>query len=209
MGEKTIVLPYDFLDSMAWVVGASGLLLALGSISLSYDATSGTINEKNRSSRMAFGATLLGCGSYLFISGLMINALWPFAALNGGAYNVLFGGISALGGLVLIVASIVIFSNSSLKIASYLAAVVGLYAAVDAAAIYQFSLTSSPLLAALGYLSFTAAAFLSVPASHLSSRRIRLIFVLFALIFAGAWIYQAADFTWAHLMTSLSLVLFH
>jgi uncharacterized membrane protein len=184
---------------MAWTVGASGLILGLGSLSVSYDASSGTINEKSRSSRMGIGATLSGLGSYLFISGLMINALWPFSSFQGGAYDVLFGGISCLGGLLLIVASISLFLNSSLKIISYFAAIVGLYAAIDAVAINSNGLTSSPLLAALGYLSFSAVAFLSVPATHVKNKWARLIFVLFAFIFAVAWIYQAADFTWAHL----------
>lgn len=111
----------------------------------------------------------------------------------------LFGGISAFGGLVLIVASIALFLNSSLKMISYLAAVIGLYAAVDALGIYNFGLTSAPLLATLGYLFFTAVSFLSVPAAYLGNRWVRALFVLFAFIFAIAWLYQAANFTWAHL----------
>lgn len=95
------------------------------------------------------------------------------------------------------------FLGADLKPVTYLAALVGLYAVVDAMAIVHYGLTSAPVLSALGYLSFAAPAFLSVPAAHLEDKRWRTIFVIFSSLFAIAWLYQAANFTWLHLQPSL------
>ena len=94
------------------------------------------------------------------------------------------------------------FLKADLRFASYFAAVVGLYSVVDAYAIIHYALTESPLLAALGYLSFAAPAFLSVPAAHSENKMWRWLFVLFAVLFAVAWMYQAANFTLDHLVPS-------
>jgi hypothetical protein len=73
---------------------------------------------------------------------------------------------------------------------------------VDAYAIVHYALTNAPLLAALGYLSCAAPAFLSVPATHSENKLWRWLFVLSAVLFAVAWMYQAANFTLEHLVPS-------
>ena len=143
---------------------------------------------------MAIGA----CGFYLFLSGVAISFIWPFS-ISSGVYNVLFGGIATLGGLVLLAGAIALFLNADLRPVTYIAAIAGVYSIVDAYAITSNSLTNSPLLAALGYLSFAAPAFLSVPATHSKNKLWRWLFTIFALVFAAAWLYQAANFTLAHL----------
>jgi uncharacterized membrane protein len=191
-----MVMSYDFLDSMAWTVAISGFLLAASSIALrNYSSQT---NEKNKPLRYGFGVSIGACGVYLFISGLAISFIWPFT-ISSGAYNVLFGGIATLGGLVLLADAVTLFLNADLRPVSYLAAVAGLYAAVDAYAIIINNLTDSPLLAALGYLSFTAPAILSIPATHTKNKWWRYLFTIFALLFAAAWLYQAANYTIAHL----------
>jgi len=196
-----MVLAFDFLDTMAWDVAISGILLAVGSITLRYDPLKAPIEEKNRSLKLGFAAAIGACGLYLFLSGVAISFIWPFA-LSGGVYNVLFGGIATLGGLVLLAGALALFLNADLRPVTYLAAVAGIYSVVDAYAIVSNGLTSSPLLAALGYLSFSAPAFLSVPAVHSKSKLWRWLFTVFAFVFAAAWLYQAANFTLAHLQPS-------
>ena len=85
---------------------------------------------------------------------------------------------------------------------SYFATIVGLYAAVDAYAILKYGLTSNPLLSALGYLSFVAPAILSIPAAYLENKSWKWLLIVFLILFAVAWLYQAADFTVAHLNPS-------
>ena len=121
-----MVLAYDFLDSMAWVVSISGFLLALAAISLRYKPTTASIEEKDMHFRVGFGAAIALCGSYLFLTGLSISFTWPFA-ISSGVYNVLFGGIATLGGLVLLAGAIVLFFNANPRPVSYFAAIVGLY----------------------------------------------------------------------------------
>jgi uncharacterized membrane protein len=196
-----MVLPIDFLDSMAWDVALSGILLAAAAITLRYEPSTTSIEEKYRSLRMGFGAAVGLCGFYLFLSGIAISIVWPFT-ISEGVYNVLFGGIATLGGLVLLAGAIALFLNANLKPVSYFAAVAGLYAVVDAYAIVKYSLTSAPILASLAYLSFAAPAFLSVPATHLENKWWKRLFIIFSILFAAAWLYEAADFTLAHLNPS-------
>lgn len=196
--ESKLVLPLDFLDTMAWDVVVSGVLLAAASVALPYDSLTGSIEEKNKQLRLGFAVAIGACGFYLFISGVAISYIWPFTISNG-VYNVLFGGIASLGGLVLLAAALALLLNANLRPVTYLAAIAGVYSAVDAYAIATNGLTSSPLLAALGYLSFAAPAFLSVAVAHSKSKYWRWLFTVFVLIFAAAWLYQAANFTLAHL----------
>ena len=196
-----MVLAFDFLDSMAWTVGASGILLAAGAILLRPSKQSATDGQKDRNLQLGFAAAIGACGFYLLVSGLAISFKWPFTISNG-VYNVLFGGIATLGGMVLLAAVTAVLLKADLRPVTYFAAVAGLYSVIDAYAIYKYSLTSSPFLAALGYLSFAAPAFLSVPAAQSKNKLWLWLFVLFALIFAAAWLYQAANFTLAHLQPS-------
>jgi uncharacterized membrane protein len=196
-----MVMPLDFLDTMAWDVAISGVLLAVASITLRYNPLTASIEEESKQLKLGFAVAIGACGFYLFLSGVAISFIWPFA-ISGGVYNVLFGGIATLGGLVLLAGALALFLNANLRPVTYLAAVAGLYAVVDAYAIASNGLTNSPLLASLGYLSFAAPAFLSVPAAHSKSKLWRWFFMLLAFVFAAAWLYQAANFTLAHLQPS-------
>jgi putative membrane protein len=193
-----MALPFDFLDSMAWTVVASGVMLAILALRLPYKASSDSVEEKGRNLRIGFAATIGLTGLYLSITGLAISFIWPFAS-SGGSFNILFGGIAALSGFLLLSLSAALLLNGSLSTVSYFAVVVGLYAAVDAYAMVNYGLGKEPLLAALGYLSFVAVAFLSVPMTHSDNKYVRWIFAIFAFLFAIAWLYQASNFTWEHL----------
>ncbi len=196
-----MVMPLDFLDTMAWDVAISGVLLAVASITLRYNPLTASIEEESKQLKRGFAVAIGACGFYLFLSGVAISFIWPFA-ISSGVYNVLFGGIATLGGLVLLAGALALFLNANLRPVTYLAAVAGLYAVVDAYAIASNGLTNSPLLASLSYLSFAAPAFLSVPAAHLKSKLWRWLFMLLAFVFAAAWLYQATNFTLAHLQPS-------
>ncbi len=196
-----MVLPQDFLDTMAWDVAISGILLAAAAITLRYKPSTALIEEKERHLRLGFAAAIAACGSYLLLSGLIISFTWPFA-ISSGVYNVLFGGIATLGGLVLLAGAIVLFFNANPRPVAYFAAIVGLYGVVDAYAILTYELTSAPLLSALGYLSFVAPALLSIPAAHLENKWWKRLFIVFLILFAAAWLYQGANFTIAHLNPS-------
>jgi uncharacterized membrane protein len=194
-------MSHDFLATMAWDVAVSGVLLAAGAIKLHYNASTASIEQKDSRLQSGFAAAIGVCGFYLFISGADISFTWPLP-LSGGVYNVLFGGIATLGGLVLLASSIALFLRADLRPVTYFAAAAGLYSVIDAYAIVNYALTDAPLLAALGYLSFAAPAFLSVPTAHSENKLWRWLFVLLALLFAVAWLYQAANFTLDHLVPS-------
>lgn len=196
-----MVLGHDLLDSMAWDVAAIGVLIAMGALTLRSTPSSKSIEDDDKNRRVGFSIASGAAGLYLFLGGLEILFTWPFS-ISSGVYNVLFGGIATLGGLVALSGSIMLYLNADPRPISYFAAVAGIYAMVDAYGILKYNLTSSPALASLGYLSFAAPALLSVPAAHLKNKYWKWLFVIFALLFAAAWIYQAANFTLAHLNPS-------
>lgn len=195
-----MALPFDYLDSMAWDIVVSAVLLGIAAIRLPYRASSDSVEESGKNLRKGFAAAIGASGFYLFITGISISFMWPFAS-SAGLYNILFGGVAALGGLVLLATSAALFLNGGLSAVSYIAVVVGLYAVVDAVAILNYGLTRSDTrwLAALSYLAFSAAAFLSVPATHSDNKWLRRLFAVFAFLFAIAWLAEAALFTWGHL----------
>jgi putative membrane protein len=203
-----MVLPYDFLDSMAWVVVASAALIGFAALRLRYKASSDSVEENGKKLRTGFASAIGACGTYLFVAGLGIGFMWPFgipygaqyaAPYTGGNYNVLFGGIATLGGLVLLATAAALYLNGGLSIVSYFAAIAGIYAVVDAYAILSLSMTRQPLVSALGYLSLAAAGFLSVPATHSDNKWLRRLFAVVAFLFALAWLVQSATFTLGHL----------
>jgi putative membrane protein len=203
-----MVLPYDFLDSMAWTVAAAAALIGFAALRLRYKASTDTIDENSKKLRTGFAAAIGACGLYLFITGLAISIMWPFGSPYGAQYappfaggynNVLFGGVATLGGMVLLATAAAIYLNGGLSVVSYFAAVAGLYAAVDGFAILSLWVTKQPLVSALGYLSFTAAGFLSIPATHSDNVWLRRLFMIFAFLFALAWLVQAMTFTLGHL----------
>ncbi len=191
----------DYLDSMAWDIAISAALIGIAAIKLRYKASSDSVEAENRNLRMGLAVGLGGSGLYLAITGIGISLTGPLA---GGAdtYNILFGGVAGLGGLVILATSVALFMNASLKPVSYFAAVVGLYILVDAVAIiYPPGLTkaSGRNLAFLAYLASAVASFLTIPATHSDKKWVRYLFAVFAFLFALAWLVEGALFTLGHL----------
>jgi uncharacterized membrane protein len=195
-----MALPFDYLDSMAWSIVASAVLVGIAAIRLPFKASEDTVEDKGKHLRMGLAVALGATGFYLFITGLAISITWPFAS-SGGVYNILFGGAASLGGLVILATSVTLAINASLKAVSYFAVVVGLYLVVDAYAIMSYGLTRADgrLIAILAYGGAALASFLSVPATHSDNKYLRWLFAVFAFLFALAWLAQAGTFTWGHL----------
>lgn len=191
----------NFLDSMMWSIVASGVLSSIAILKLPYNPSSDSIDDDGNGSRnfsKGLAIALGAVGLYLFLTGMAINLMWPFG-FSGGVYDILFGGAAAFGGLVLLTLSVSLFLNRGLQAVSYLAVVLGLFLTVDAFSIVKYQLTKDPTLSALLYLAPAAAAFLSVPATHIDNKRVRWLYAIFAAIFALAWLYFAAEVTLGHL----------
>jgi len=191
------VPPHDTLDSMAWVVGTAGILLALMFLRLPYDASKDAFHDSTKAKSFAIALALLGI--YLLINGLLIIIIWPFGNIGGGVYDVLYGGSSAIGGLLLLGVAFSIYLNIGLRAISYFAFVAGLYAFNDVFAILANRLSKTPELTAFAYLMFGLTGILSVPLTHLNSKAVRWVFIIIALIFGITWLYMASTFTIAHL----------
>ena len=193
-----MVTTFDYLDSMMWVMGASGILLGIALLRLPYNAKSDSIEDSGKNVSTGLGIAIGATGLYLFLTGNAISFQWPFTS-SSGAYNVLFGGAAVFGGLVLLAISASLFLRRGLKSISYLAAVIGAYLTVDAFSIRTYNLTSNPLVASLLYLSVAVASFLSIPATHSDNKWLRRLFAVFAFAFALGWLYFVSNVTYGHL----------
>ncbi len=205
-----MVAPYDYLDSMAWTVGISAILIGIALLKLRYNPATDSIEDDGKKNRLGFSFALGGAGLYLFITGLAISLTWPLGTgspwgqqfvaptYSGGQFNVLFGGIATLGGLLLVAVAVAMFYNAGFSVISYFAAVAGAYGLVDAAIFLGKNYTKTPWLAALGYIGFAAAAFLTVPATHSTNPNMRKIAAIFAFLFAAVWLIQGLMFTTSH-----------
>jgi len=193
-----LVLANDFLDVIAWDVVIAAFLLTVGSLTLPYNPKERRVDDQTAKIRLSFAIATGASGFYLFISGLAISLIWPFT-ISSGVYNVLFGGIATLGGLILLAGSVALALNVDPRPITYFAAIGGLYALVDAYAILRYRLTSSPVIAALGYLGFAAPALFSVPEAQFADKRWRYLFAIFAFLFVAVWLIEAATFTIDHL----------
>jgi uncharacterized membrane protein len=165
--------------------------------------SSDSIDEEQKNLASGFGVALGATGFYLFLTGISISFTWPFA-FNGGVYNILFGGASALGGLVLLTVAAALFRGRGLQACSYFALVLGIYLLVDAYSIFitnglATKLTSDPIKSTLLYLAPVAPLILSVPATHIQSKYARWVFAIFAFVFALAWLYFGYTTTPSHL----------
>lgn len=194
---------FDYLDSMMWSIAASGIILGVAALRLRYKASSDSIDEEQKNLASGFGVALGATGFYLFITGISISFNWPFTS-NGGVYNILFGGASALGGLVLLTVAAALFFRRGLQACSYFALVLGIYLLVDAITIFNSNglavkLTSDPIKSTLLYLAPVAPLILSVPATHIQNKWARWVFAIFAFVFAIAWLYFGYATTPSHL----------
>jgi uncharacterized membrane protein len=201
--EKNMVLAFDYLDSMMWSIAASGLILGIAALRLRYKASTDSFDEQQKSLARGLGIALGVNGFYLFATGLSIGFLWPFT-MSGGLYNVLFGGVAVLGGLLLLSVASAMFLGHGLQASSYFALVLGLYLIIDAYSILYYStgtakITKDPTLSAMLYLAPAAALIFSVPATHIDNKWVRRIFAVFALLFAIGWLYFALNVTFGHL----------
>jgi len=186
----------NYLDSMAWDIVISAALIGIAAIKLRYKAASDSVEEENKSTRIGFSIAIGAAGLYLFLTGMGIIFIGPFDS----SHNLLFGGVSGLGGLALLGTSLALYLNGGLKVVSYFAAIAGIYSLVDVYALLaKRSLTRTPEIAALGYLGFAVAALLSVPATHSDNKWLRYLFAVFAFLFALVWLFEAAEFTLGHL----------
>jgi len=186
---------FDYLDSMMWIIGASGIILGVAALRLRYKASTDSIDEEQKNMSKGLGVALGATGFYLFIASMGINFGWHFS----GGSNILFGGVGALGGLVLLSVSAALYLGRGLQACSYFAGVLGLYLVSDAYSIWTYHLTSDPTKSTLVYLAPAAALLLSVPAVHIESRWSRYVWAIFAFLFAGAWLYFAMTTTPSHL----------
>ncbi len=201
--EIVMVLAFDYLDSMMWSIVASGVILGVAMLRLRYKPSSDSFDEEQKNLAKGLGVALGANGLYLFITGLSIGFIWPYT-FSSGLYNVLFGGVAALGGLVLLSVASAMFLGRGLQAASYFAFVLGLYLLVDAYSIFFYStgdirITSNPSLSAILYLAPAVASIFSVPAVHIENKWARRIFAVVLFLFAIGWLYFASNVTFGHL----------
>lgn len=187
----------DYLDSMMWAIAASGVILGVAALRLRYKPSTDSIDEEQKNVSSGLGVALGATGFYIFLTSIAIT----FGVFPSGlqTYNILFGGVGALGGLVLLSGSAALLLRRGVQACTYFAAVLGLYLISDAYSVWTYKLTSDPTKTTLLYLAPAIALLLTVPAMHLQNRWFRWLWAIVAFIFAGAWLYFAMTTTPTHL----------
>lgn len=189
---------FDYLDSMMWSMVASGIIIGIAALRLRYKASSDSIDEEQKNIATGLGVALGATGFYLFLTGISISFKWPFA-FSGGVYNILFGGVGTLAGLVLMSGAAALFLRRGLQATTYFAHVVGWYLISAAYSIFTYNLTSDPTKSTLLYLAAAAPLLISPFAFHIQNKYARWVFAIFAFLFAAAWLYFALTVTPSHL----------
>jgi uncharacterized membrane protein len=187
----------DYLDSMMWSIAASGVILGVAALRLRYKASTDSIDEEQKNISTGLGVALGATGLYLFLTSMAIS----FGIFPSGLprYNILFGGVGALGGLVLLSVAAALFLRRGLQACSYFAAVLGVYLVSDAWSVWTYGMTSDPTKTTLVYLAPAVALLLSPFAVHFQNKWSRYVWAIFAFLFAAAWLYFAATTTPSHL----------
>jgi uncharacterized membrane protein len=186
---------------MAWSIVASGIIVAVAAFRLRYDTSTDSFEEANKNVARGLGIALGTTGFYLFLTGITISFMAQFAQ----TYNILFGGVATLAGLVIMSLAAVFYLGHGLQAVSYFGFVVGLYLAIDAVAIFSTrnsttaKLTSDPLEATLLYLASAGVLLWTPFAAHIKSKYARWVFGILAFLFAMAWLYFAYNTTLTHL----------
>jgi uncharacterized membrane protein len=184
---------------MMWSMVASGVILGFAALRLRYNRSSDSIDEAQTSLARGFGVALGAAGLYLFVTSIFISFNWSFASISGGVYDILFGGVGALGGLVLLAVAAALYLGKGIQAITYFAFVLGCYLISDAWSIMEYSLTSDPTKSTLLYLAAAAPLLISPFAFHIQNKYARWVFAIFAFLFAAAWFYFALTVTPSHL----------
>ena len=192
---------FDYLDSMMWSIAASGVIMGVAALRLRYSAKTDSFDEGQKNVSSGLGVALFASGLYLFLTGMAISfGLFPqFGTSPSWTYNILFGGASGLGGLLLLSVAVAFYRGKGLQACSYFASIFGLYLISDAYSVWTYKLTSDPTKTTLLYLGPAVALLLSIPAVHFENKWSRVVWAAFAFAFAGGWLYFAMTVTPTHL----------
>ncbi len=103
----------DYLDSMMWAIAASGVILGVAALRLRYKPSTDSIDEEQKNVSSGLGVALGATGFYIFLTSIAIT----FGVFPSGlqTYNILFGGVGALGGLVLLSGSAALLLGEECK----------------------------------------------------------------------------------------------
>jgi uncharacterized membrane protein len=181
---------------MAWSIVASGIIVAIAAFRLRYNVSTDSFDEANKNVARGLGITLGATGFYLFLTGVSISFMAQFTPTT---YNILFGGVASLAGLLLLAVAAAFYLGHGLQAVSYFGFVLGLYLAVDAIAIYSNNLTKTPMNSTLLYLAPAAVLLFSPFATHINSKYVRWAFGILAFLFSLGWLYFAYTTTLSHL----------
>ena len=135
-------------------------------------------------------------GTVALVFGGIIATTWPLP----GAYNMLFGEMSVLFGIIFLVAGVTLALGGELITIATYAFFAGLAAMLLGVRIFQLRLTQIPPLTALGYLATGAAGVLAAPglAWFKQNKVLRILVALMLLGAAGVWALNGFGGYWMH-----------
>ena len=130
------------------------------------------------------------------VTGLHMIFRWPLP----GSFNIAFGELAVLFGVLLIGTAVAFLAGWDLLSIGVYAVLAGVAAVVVGARIFALKMTKEPLISALGFVATGATGILSLPA-YLTrkSRVLRIVAALAALGAAIVWAITGYASYWSHL----------
>ena len=167
------------------------LNLATGLVLLAYFVFSGVEKADRRKWIPGFGAV----GAIALTTGLHMTLTWPLS----GSYNIAFGEMSVLYGLLFLMASICIAQNWNLLTVALYGFFAGLAAIIIGVRLYALNLTLLPWVSALGFILSGLGGVCAVPALYIHNKAFRLLGVAVLLGAAAIWFATGYGAYWQHL----------
>jgi len=131
-------------------------------------------------------------------TGLHMTFTWPLVS----SFNIAFGEMSTLFGVLFLGAALALALNWGLLTVAIYAIVAGIAAIVVGARIIDLGLTQQPVISGIGFILSGLTAVLLLPVLYwLTARPFRIAFAVVALIAAAIWALTGYSAYWAHLET--------
>lgn len=165
---------------------AAGLVLLAGYVHKGIDS----------SDQKKWAAGFLMSGLVALICGLHMSWNWPLP----GSYNVAFGELSVLLGVLFLGAGLSLSKGWSLFSVALYGLFSGITAVVVGVRIINLKMTLEPLLSGMGFILTGSSGILILPAIHLKHNRGLRILIGFLLIIAAIiWLVTGYKAYWGHL----------
>ncbi len=139
---------------------------------------------------------LLIVGFVATITGLAMIFAWPLP----GSYNVPFGELSVLFGVLFLGAGVALAKEWNLLSLGVYAVIAGVAAVIVGIRVINLKMTSQPLVSGIGFILSGLSGFMSLPAYvYKKNKGVRILAIVILAVAAAIWAFTGYYSYWGHL----------